>query len=557
MIKLNLFLLFIKLVLSKSSVDIKLTDIIQSHKGPVQGKILNYVQNSSIEYSAFEAIPFGKPPINELRYQPPIEVEAWSETLMATSNAPYCPQIGNDGTVIGDEDCLYLNVYSPLTTFNDISDNNLLAVIVWIYGGSFAWGTITSKIYGPDFIVSDNVVLVNMNYRLGPLGYLTLDIPEATGNMGMKDQVLALKWVQKNIKKFGGDPNKVTIFGQSSGSDSAMLHQLSPAAKGLFRGVIAMSGVPLNPWGFSSIPRAMEQAFDIGRRIGFDTFDKIELYKRLKNATVDELVYATDNQTDSKYQIPTFGPTYENPSIAKDIFLSQCPLRIYQSGDFFKIPIILGYTNAEALYFVNYTEYVDSVRDSKKYLKIIGLENSPNFDIFNTILKNSDVNENDIDLQMLYAAINTTTDFSFVAGIDSVQRYNVQHSTSPIYYYQNSFDYKESRHRLAGNELNGTAHSDDLLQIFWYKNQPLNPNSRIGIQRRKMARLFTNFAKYLNPTPNGTSDPLLNVAWMPSGPEGLQLEIGNGNLTMVPRTISDTVKELQSSLELYESLTCS
>lgn len=126
---------------------------------------------------------------------------------------------------------------------------------------------------------------------------MTLDIPEATGNMGMKDQVLALKWVQKNIKKFGGDPNKVTIFGVSSGSDSVMLHQLSPAAEGLFRGAIAMSGAPLNPWGFSSIPLAMEQAFDIGRRIGFNTSDKMKLYKRLKNATVDELVYATDNQT--------------------------------------------------------------------------------------------------------------------------------------------------------------------------------------------------------------------------------------------------------------------
>lgn len=139
---------------------------------------------------------------------------------------------------IGDEDCLNLNVYTPKIDFSVINNkNNLLPVMVWIYGGAFKNGYTNMTYYGPDFLIENHVVVVAMNYRLGVLGFLSLNLPNATGNAGLKDQLLALKWVQRNIKAFGGDPNSVTIFGQSAGAISVDFHILSDQSKGNYQAI--------------------------------------------------------------------------------------------------------------------------------------------------------------------------------------------------------------------------------------------------------------------------------------------------------------------------------
>lgn len=114
----------------------------------------------------------------------------------------------------------------------DSNDTQLRPVMVWIYGGGFSSGSNSPDTYGSDFLIEEDVVVVAMNYRLGALGFLSLNHTNATGNAGLKDQNLALKWVQKNIKNFGGDPKKVTIFGQSAGSASTLYHVLSDQSKG-------------------------------------------------------------------------------------------------------------------------------------------------------------------------------------------------------------------------------------------------------------------------------------------------------------------------------------
>ena len=112
--------------------------------------------------------------------------------------------------------------------------NNLLPIIVWIHGGGFRTGSNNFTVYGPNYLLDKDVILVSMNYRLGILGFFTTGDSIVPGNMGMKDQVLALKWVQKNIQFFGGDPNRVTIFGQSSAGGCVNLHALSDATNGNF-----------------------------------------------------------------------------------------------------------------------------------------------------------------------------------------------------------------------------------------------------------------------------------------------------------------------------------
>lgn len=135
---------------------------------------------------------------------------------------------------------------------------DLRPVMVWIHGGAFKWGSMSNDLYGPEFLVHENIVLVKLQYRLNVFGFLSLedDDGRVSGNAGLKDQVMALKWVQKNIANFGGDPSKVTIFGESAGGASTHLLNLSPMAKGLFHRVISQSGCGLDPWVSSKvIPR--------------------------------------------------------------------------------------------------------------------------------------------------------------------------------------------------------------------------------------------------------------------------------------------------------------
>ena len=145
----------------------------------------------------------------------------------------------------GQEDCLYLTVYSPASASNSSSP---LPVMLWIPGGYWVFGSNHYDLYGPMFFLDRDVILVDINHRLGTLGWMSLGIPEAPGNQGVLDAVAALRWVQTNIAAFGGDPDSVTVFGESSGSWSTSYLHLTPLAKGLFHRAILQSGSLLTPF---------------------------------------------------------------------------------------------------------------------------------------------------------------------------------------------------------------------------------------------------------------------------------------------------------------------
>ncbi|CAD6241228.1 GSCOCT00009238001.2-RA-CDS, partial [Cotesia congregata] len=205
-----------------------MTKPVKTNLGLVQGKVVNTI-GKKVQYSSFLGIPYAKPPVGYRRFQPPEYADTWKNIYQATQEKNICLQRNPvDGFPMGNEDCLYLNVYTPKAD----TDIRLRAVMVWIHGGSFDSGSSSPELYGPDFLIEDDIVVVAMNYRLGPLGFLSLNHSNATGNAGLKDQNLALKWVQQNIEHFGGDPMKVTIFGQSAGSVATLYHVLSDQSKG-------------------------------------------------------------------------------------------------------------------------------------------------------------------------------------------------------------------------------------------------------------------------------------------------------------------------------------
>lgn len=169
------------------------------------------------EYYSYLGIPYAKPPVNDLRFRAPIEADNWSAIKDAVRFGDPCIQM-NDDKPIGSEDCLYLNVFVPENGATDKS----MPVMVLIYGGGYSRGD--AGHHGPDFLMDrQNVILVTFNYRLGPLGFLSVGTPEYSGNMGLKDQTLALKWVKSNIRYFGGDTDSITIFGYSAGTASIVL----------------------------------------------------------------------------------------------------------------------------------------------------------------------------------------------------------------------------------------------------------------------------------------------------------------------------------------------
>jgi para-nitrobenzyl esterase len=209
--------------------------------GQIEGKTLP----SGVR--AWLGVPFAAPPVRELRWKPPRPAARWEGVFHADRFAPMCLQAGRGrtmnhyfGTEATSEDCLYLNVWAP-------PSGEKLPVVVWIYGGGFTVGSASMANYSGEGLAEKGVVRVNLAYRVGPLGFLAH--PELSkeggghsGNYGLMDQVAGLEWVKRNIAAFGGDPDNVTIMGQSAGSISVSLLQIDQKAKGLFHKAVGMSG---------------------------------------------------------------------------------------------------------------------------------------------------------------------------------------------------------------------------------------------------------------------------------------------------------------------------
>ena len=236
-----------------------------AHNNSLKGTKWN-VNGSTV--NEFLGIPFAKPPLGNLRFAPPVESDPWTGELDATKRPCTCWQylfgefdmnnpaarIWTNNTEMS-EDCLYLNVWTPTKSSKT---NGKLPVMVWIFGGGFFSGSSTLDVYDGKFLAGlENVVVVSMQYRLGPFGFLYL-MSHVDGNMGLLDQQLALKWVQKYISYFNGDPNEVTIFGESAGAVSVGLQYLAPSSRTLFKRFIMQSSGPLNRWGLSTAVDAHE-----------------------------------------------------------------------------------------------------------------------------------------------------------------------------------------------------------------------------------------------------------------------------------------------------------
>ncbi|XP_048648608.1 cocaine esterase-like isoform X8 [Marmota marmota marmota] len=240
------------------------------HTGQVRGSLV-HVKGFNAGVHTFLGIPFAKPPVGPLRFAAPEPPEPWSGVRDGTSHPAMCLQDAKAmntqslkllnltlPSIPMSEDCLYLNIYMPAHAH----EGSNLPVMVWIHGGALVIG-MASLYDGSILAATEDVVVVIIQYRLGVLGFFSTGDQHATGNWGYLDQVAALHWVQQNIAHFGGNPDKVTIFGESAGGTSVSSHVVSPMSQGLFHGAIMESGVALLPSLIASSSEAVSTAFKI------------------------------------------------------------------------------------------------------------------------------------------------------------------------------------------------------------------------------------------------------------------------------------------------------
>jgi para-nitrobenzyl esterase len=299
-----------------------------------QGEILGLVDGDT---HVFLGVPFAAPPVGDLRLRAPRPPEAFDGLFDATKTAAFCPQLGPlDGKYVGNasEDCLTLNVWTPAAT-----SDSPRPVMVWIHGGGYVIGSGAESGYvGRLLSERTGHVVVTVNYRLGALGFLSL--PElvgesdGAGNFGLLDQRSALEWVQANIAAFGGDPENVTIFGESAGGASVCQHVVSPGSAGLFHRAILQSGP-------CDLVVTEEEAFTAGAplygALGCAEGD-LACVREADVATLVEALPTTD------FTVGSLGTGFY-PVVDGDV-LPEAPSALLEKGDFTRVPTVLG-TNAD------------------------------------------------------------------------------------------------------------------------------------------------------------------------------------------------------------------
>ncbi|XP_019876460.2 juvenile hormone esterase-like [Aethina tumida] len=328
--------------------------IVETELGNVRGS--TRLSRNGRNYFSFTGIPYARPPLGELRFKSPQKLEPWTGILDATQDASHCIQknylFGNP-RVEGQEDCLYLNVFTPqIRPKRNVDRSELLPVMVFIHWGGFFAGYSSTDYLGPEYFMDQNVVLVTFNYRLGVMGFLSTNDDAAPGNYGLKDQVAVLNWVKANVKHFGGNSNSVTIFGQSAGGASVHYHMLSPLSKNLFHRAISQSGTAFALW---ASPVKKEQLLITkyqSKLVGCNiNGTNTEMITCLREVKADVLVDSNDMfKLFSIDPLNVYVPSVEtmtknNP----DPFITKTPKEYVENGDFRNVPWIIGLVQNEGL----------------------------------------------------------------------------------------------------------------------------------------------------------------------------------------------------------------
>ncbi|CAH1134589.1 unnamed protein product [Ceutorhynchus assimilis] len=449
-------------------------------------------------YIKFEGVPYAKPPVGELRFEEPQDVEPWVGTWEAKTITQcmtydhFTKDHLNNYLVQGDEDCLYVNIYT-----HSISAEANLDVLVHIHGGAFMFGKGAN--YGPDIIMERDIVYVNFNYRLGALGFLSTEDDVLPGNLGLRDQIKALQWIKENIHYFGGNPNSVTIHGLSAGGASVHLHYLMPQSKGLFKNGISQSGCALNPWVL--VENIGEKTAKIANLVGCPAGNSKETKECLKSKPAKQIVES----------VKEFQPFLYNPfsplgvvvdgQWAKNPLLSDHPYNLLKQGKVLDLPWIISYTSAEGLYpaaeFWSEDQHLIDIdtkwNDIMPFVLHYNDSVDPELrDQVSQEIRKEYLGEKPVNRETYSALVDAVGDRLFVADTETCARLQNAATTSNIYSYK--FNYRGATSKstkLANTDSSiniGVCHADDTIYVCSFKGLDTQSTE----SDRKMSELFKN-----------------------------------------------------------------
>jgi para-nitrobenzyl esterase len=433
--------------------------------------------------AVYKGIPFASPPVGNLRWKAPQRAKVWKTALKADKFPSQCSQVGPPLPTMPEEptseDCLYLNIWAPL-------DNGSAAkrpVMVFLYGGGFRQGSGSTPLYSSGGLPkSTGVILVTLNYRVGPLGFLahpelTAESPRhVSGNYALLDAIAGLQWVKRNIAAFDGDPNKVTIFGQSAGSQLVSLLMISPPARGLFHAAIAESNANMGP-GMAVLADAEKSGVAFAASLGAYSIAE------LRKVSAEKISGAT-------FEIPA-GTRETNQAwpIVDGYLIPGETYTLFAEGRQANVPLLLGYNEDEGQYF-------QTPQTVAAFVAAVRKEYGTFADQFLVHFPATNDEEASRSNSKLWA------ESAFGWQMWCWARINAQTSRSKTYFYYFSSKY-------------GNAHGAELPYVFQYPfGEPWNNDQReIG---RKVAAYWTNFASNGNPNGSGLPDwPEFNVRTNP------------------------------------------
>ncbi|XP_070789560.1 cholinesterase-like [Pituophis catenifer annectens] len=491
-------LLLLPFPLASSSASKGDTVVITS-SGPIKGKQFLAAIGP---VTAYLGIPYAKPPLGKLRFQKPFPHPPWKQTLEATSFGNSCPQfifqdvpeaeIWSPKTPLS-EDCLSLNIWVPQP-----QPSSPVPVLVWIHGGGYLMGTSSVDVFnGAPLAASENVIVVTINYRLGALGFLYLP-PAAPGNLGLWDQQLALKWVKENAAAFGGDPSRVTIFGQSAGGSSVNFHLLAPKSQDFFAQAVIQSGTANAFWAWRSPEEAKQKSLEFVHLLGCSEDNNMSIVHCLQTKNVSELI---------RHEISL--PTTDGEFVLGD------PEKLMEEGQIQAKPVLIGETSDEAASFVHFVfpNTTHNLINQEQLLKGIRmLVPNATEDFIQTIaLKYSEGNHGPAKYRS--ALSHFYTDRIFACPIREAAG-NIRKTGTPAYAYL--FTHRPSW--SVWPEWIGATHAAEIPFVFGTLEStlPFNQTYTEAEARlsHKMMHYWAEFARTGNPTGSAASKdewPLYNA----------------------------------------------
>lgn len=510
------------------------TKVTLKHNGKLQGEKLRG-EITFNEYLSWKGIPYAKPPIEGLRFKAPVAHGGWTGTRDATKHGNVSMQKvpGKPSKVVGDEDCLFLNVYTPPKR----SSNEPYPVMVWVHGGAFTFGSGNSEEFHPELLVNEDVVVVTFNYRLGVLGFLSTEDQHAQGNYGLKDIIMACEWVRDNISSFGGDPSKITLVGESAGAMMIHTMLLSPLCKGLFHKAILQSGSAISTCYLQEHPK--EKTLELAERLNIKSKSNKELVEDFMR--VDATILAQSVPPWMQREIPkgkyplTFCTSIEPEDSLDPRAVPDHPRKLLLKNEHSSIPMIIGVNSEEGLYAV--TEWQNDpclfgiLNDEPELL----LPHNWNIDPKSATAKEM-LNQiyrlyfNNEPIRNVNDYTRYISDCHWNYGPYTATRIHLNQQSAPLYFYVFSFsgDLSINKIKRKLTDYEGVIHGDDVPYLFpMSKLAPkMTKDHPSFVTRARLVRMWANFAKHESPTPK--VDNLVNVEWpRVSEKEFHYMDIGN------------------------------